>query len=108
MIEKIGPKHSLYQEYLAGDFNTKVLKFEKWIESMGVAITSGMRQHEFVSRTKNHLIGIRIKDFGQRGKIDQIGAETILEEMYDDSQVKPSVVTPQPTGDDDRPRQLSS
>jgi RNase H-fold protein (predicted Holliday junction resolvase) len=50
-----------------------------------------MRQHEFVNAVKSHLIGLNVKDFSERGKIDRISAETILEEMYDDSQVRPSL-----------------
>jgi hypothetical protein len=91
-IELIEPGNSLYREYKRGDFNTEPLKFEKWADSKGIAVITGMRKHEFVGATKGHLIGVNSKDFGERGRIDRIGAETILEEMYDDSQTKPAVV----------------
>lgn len=97
-IEHIKPGDALYDDYRRGDFIDGPLKFEKWPDNLGVAIVTGMRQDEFVKSTKQHLIGIASADFGEKGKIDRIGAETILEELYDDSQVKPWLVGgPKPT-----------
>ena len=88
-LELIEPDNCLYREYKRGDFTDGPLKFEKWADSKGVAIITGMRQHEFVKATAAHLIGVSSKELGQKGRIDKIGAETILKEMYGDSQVKP-------------------
>jgi hypothetical protein len=93
-IELIEPSNTLYRDYKEGEFNTEPLKLEKWPDSKGVAIVAGMRQHEFVKSVKSHLEGMEVEHFTEKGRIDRIGAETILEEMYEDSQVKPFVVAP--------------
>lgn len=93
-LELIEPGASLYAEYKRGDFNTEQLKLEKWPDSKGVAFITGMRSHEFVKSVLRHLEGLEVKHFVENGRIDRIGAETILEEMYDDSQVRPYVVSP--------------
>lgn len=91
-IELIEPGNVLWDEYKRGEFVDGPLQFEKWRDSKGVAIVTGMRQHEFVKATISNLMGLEIEDFCEGGKIDESGAEVILEEMYDDSQVKPHVI----------------
>lgn len=93
-IEVIEPGHCLFDEYRRGEFTDGLLKFEKWPDNMGVAIVTGMRRHEFVKAMASHLVGLAVEDFSERGKIDRISAETILEEMYEDSQTKPTLVEP--------------
>jgi hypothetical protein len=98
-IELIEPTNSMYREYKGDDYGVSPLKLEKWADSLGVAIITGMRQHEFVKATQSHLIGLNSHDFGGP-KLDQIAAETILEELYDDSQVRPTLVEPGKTVDE--------
>lgn len=71
------------------EFTDGMLRLEKWSDSEGVAIVTGFRRHEFVAKLKSYLIGVSAKDMGENGKIDEVGAEVILEEMYDDSVVMP-------------------
>jgi pyruvate-formate lyase-activating enzyme len=92
-IERVDSTNVLWKEFNRGEFLTGNLKFEKWPDSVGVAIITGMVRHEFVDATKSHLIGIDPKDFADNdGLIDGIGAETILEEMYKDAQKRPQLV----------------
>lgn len=88
-IEEIDEKHSLYWEYQNGDFNCESLRFEKWADSKGVAIITGMRKHEFVKAMMPHLVGVSSDEMGDNGTIDEDGAEVIAEEMYDESQTRP-------------------
>ena len=91
-IERIDPTHTLYKDYKRGDFLEGDLKFDAWADSVGAAIITGMTSAEFVAAAKSNLVGINSKDFGDDGKIDKIGAETILEEMYEDLQKRPTLV----------------
>lgn len=93
-IELIKPEDSLYAEYHQGVFIDGPLKLEKWPDSEGAAIVTGMRKSEFVKAVQAHLIGVSLAHFSKNGMVDRIGAETILEEMYDDSQARPHVVEP--------------
>lgn len=94
-IELIEPGHILWDEYKRGEFTDGPLKFEKWPSNLGAAIVTGFRRHEFVAAVQGHLTGINVADFDDEdGRIDEIGAEVILEEMYRDSWVKPKVVEP--------------
>lgn len=63
------------------------LKFESWPNqgSEGVGIVTGFRKHEFIKALLPHLVGLSDED----GKIDECGADVILEEMYSDAVVKP-------------------
>lgn len=78
------------------DYTDGDLKFENWRDSEGVAIVTGMLQHEFVAALKGQLVGVNPSDLAddESGLIDDAGAETLLEEMYDDSTVKPHIVEP--------------
>lgn len=67
------------------DFIDGKLHFEKWSDSEGVAIVTGLMRHEFVKALTPHLVGL--EDGGD--VLDEIGAEVLLEEAYDDSVVKP-------------------
>jgi hypothetical protein len=90
-IEEIKPSHTLYKGY-EKEFTDGSLKLKKWRGSRGVAITTGLTKREFVKAVESHLIGVQSKEFSEGGdKIDKFGAEAILEEMYDDSTVKPHV-----------------
>jgi hypothetical protein len=84
-IELISKKDLMWKhrrDYLDGK-----LKFKKWADSGGVAIITGFRKHEFVNAIKSHLIGTPIKE------LDEIGAEVLLEEAYEDSVVRPRFPT---------------
>jgi hypothetical protein len=52
-----------------------------------VAIITGHRKHQFVNAVKKWLIGTPVKE------LDEIGAETVLEEMYEDSMFRPRFPT---------------
>lgn len=92
-IEHVKPSDSLYEEYQQGEFIDGPLEFNEWPDSRGVAIVTGMLRHEFVKALSEHLIGVSSSELGTKGRIDKIGAETILEEMFADSQVKPHIVS---------------
>jgi hypothetical protein len=95
-IERVEPGTRLYEDYRRGVFDGSV-EFEDWPESKGVAIIAGMRRREFVNAVKGHLVGLAVKDFTMRGTIDEDGAEVILEDMYEDAQVRPRF--PEPAAD---------
>lgn len=91
--ERIEPGHVLWANYKRGEFLDGELVFEEWPNNKGVAINTGPRKHEFVKAMLPHLEGLDLKSMCDDGKtLDRIGAETILEEMYSDSQTKPHVV----------------
>lgn len=92
-IELIESGHGLYEEYSAGDsdYLEGDLPFEKWPDSKGVAIVCGMTRSEFIKAMSSHLIGIDSNELGDDGVLDDVAAETILEEMYENSQVRPYI-----------------
>lgn len=92
-LELIEPSNTLYEEYKRGTFTRGKLKFEKWPDSKGVAIITGMCMHEFIAALRSHLIGVSSVELGENGLIDDAGAEVILEEMYEDAQVQPKLLT---------------
>lgn len=83
-IERISKSDMLWKD--RRDYLDGKLKFEKWSDSHGVAIITGMLKHEFVKALTPHLTGTEL---GDDGSIDEIGAEVLLEEAYEDSVVKP-------------------
>lgn len=91
-IALIEPTHTLYRDYKRGDFGTVPLKLEKWGDTKGVAIRTGMQKRQFVEAIAKHLVGVDSKAMGDGdGRIDDIGAETIAEEMYEDSTTRPTL-----------------
>lgn len=72
------------------------LPMEKWPESFGVCIATGYLRHEFVKAMKGNLIGLKSDDYADKpgDGLDKIAAETILEDMYDDSTFTPTLVQP--------------
>lgn len=82
-IERISKSDMLWKD--RRDYLDGKLKFEKWPDSYGVAIITGMLKHEFVKALSMHLEGVDVED----GAIDSIMAEVLLEEAYEDSVVKP-------------------
>lgn len=94
LLEVINPEDPLYRDYKRGDFQTKPLPFEVWPDSRGVAITTGLMREEFVKACSKHLIGTGADMFGEDGSVDADGAEVILEEMYEDSQIRPTINEP--------------
>lgn len=92
-IELILPGTFLFKRENREEFTDGELQFHDWPESKGVAIQCGMLKHEFVAKLMPHLIGLDSSEMGgDDGKIDSYGAEVILEEMYEDAQVRPSIV----------------
>lgn len=57
-----------------------------------VHFDTGVQKHKFVESLLSHLVGVDSREMGEDGVIDKYGAEVILEEMYEDSQVKPTMV----------------
>ncbi len=88
-IERIQRGDFMFSDDHRTEFTNGMLKFEKWSDSEGVAIVTGLRRHEFVAKLKSHLIGVSSEEMGENGVIDDAGAEVILEEMHDDSNVTP-------------------
>lgn len=94
-IEHIKPGTHLHEYYSERDYYDGPLKFEKWSDSEGVGIVTGMTRQEFVAATQKHLIGVNSKDLGEDGAFDEMGAEVLLDEMYEDATARPKLVTPQ-------------
>lgn len=70
------------------------LPLEKWGNgNLGVSFETGMRAHEFNKKLMPHLIGVDSRELGENGKLDEFGAEVILDEMYEDAQMKPALRT---------------
>ena len=92
IIELIEPTDTLYSEYRRGDFIDGELQFEQWPDSRGVAIKTGMRRHEFVAALRQHLVGVGSEMFGDAGNIDDVAADEILEEAFEQAQVRPTLV----------------
>lgn len=82
-IEHIKPGMFLYSKKHREYFVNGKLKFEKWPDSEGVAIITGFLQHEFVKAIAPYLVDTKLDE------LDQIGAEVLLEEAYEDSVVEP-------------------
>lgn len=92
-IELIESSHPLYKQYKRGDFTRGQLPFEKWPDCKRAAIICGLLRGEFVEAALGHLFGVDSRQLGDDGVIDEIGAEVILDEMYEDVQVHPRLVT---------------
>ena len=56
-----------------------------WPNDGEVVVTCGHTTREFIDATRAHIEGIGAEMFGKNKKIDAIGAETVLEEMYPDA-----------------------
>lgn len=80
-IELIGPNDIHYKN--REDYTDGELKFADWSDTKGVAIVTGFRRHEFIKAITPHLIDTDLDE------LDEIGAEVLLEEAYEDSVVKP-------------------
>lgn len=90
-IERVKPGDFLHK-YVKENRDTYTcgeLSFEKWSDSEGVGIVTGFRQHEFIAALLSHLVGVSSDEMGEDGKIDEDGADVILEEMFSDAVVKP-------------------
>lgn len=57
-----------------------------------VAIVTGMDSCDFIRVCQEHLVGVRSDEMGENGAIDLMGAEVILEEMYEDACFAPKLV----------------
>lgn len=93
-IERIEKGQGLHAEYRRGEFGAAPLELQDWRDSAGAAIITGHLKHEFVAATLKHLVGVSSDEIGENGRIDDAGAEVLLEDMYDDAQYRPKVVTP--------------
>lgn len=89
-IERLNPGNFMYSKQDREDFSDGELEFENWGDNVeGVGIVTGMLRHEFIKALAKHLIGVSAEEMGENGKIDEAGAEVILEEAFDDSVVMP-------------------
>jgi len=88
-IEHIKPGMFMFDKVHREEFLDGELKFEKWPDSEGVAIVTGLLRHEFIKALTPHLSGSLNNLCDDEGPIDEIGAEVVLEEAYEDSVVKP-------------------
>jgi len=89
-IELIEKNNPMFREYKRGDFTIGYAKFVKWPDSKGISIPCGLTKGEFVKAAKQHLVGESVSDMAdENGVLDDIAAETILEEMYSDVQLRP-------------------
>lgn len=93
-IEYVEPSDGLFEEYRSGDYIDGPMPFEQWPDCKGAAIVVGYRKHEFVAAVQSHLIGVSSDDMGIGGAIDELGAEVIAEEMYEDARFCPQLVPP--------------
>ncbi len=93
-IERLKPGDFYHANKHRDEFVDGELHFEKWSESEGVGIITGMLRHEFAKSLAPHLIGVSADEMGDNGVIDEAGAEVILEEMFEDSVVKPRIIEP--------------
>ena len=93
-IERLKPGDFMHANGHRDEFVDGELQFETWAESEGVGIVTGMRRHEFVKALSAHLIGASAEEMGENGVIDEAGAEVMLEEMFEDAQMRPAIVAP--------------
>lgn len=91
-IEQYRPGQFHYDYYRDPEHSNGPLPLERWSDGLGAAIVCGMRKHEFVRATKQHLVGVSSDEMGEKGRIDAGGAEIILEEMYEDATSRPALV----------------
>ncbi len=92
-IELCKPESHDY-EYYGKDFPEAIegeLKFEDWGDILGVHFDTGVQKHKFVESLLPHLVGVDSRKLGEDGVIDKFGAEVILEEMYEDAQMQPTL-----------------
>lgn len=88
-IELLKPGDFMAERKHLDEFTEGPLPFEKWSDSMGVAVVAGLRRHEFVAKLRSHLVGVDSNELGTDGVLDEDGADVILEEAYEDSVVMP-------------------
>lgn len=88
-IEVLKPGDFMYSKIKQDEYSEGPLEFEKWGDAQGIGIITGLRRHEFVAKCQSHLIGVSSEEMGEGGKIDEAGADVILEEMFEDSVVEP-------------------
>lgn len=62
--------------------------------AQGVAIITGHRKHEFVKALLPQLVGFSIGGMCDNDALDEVGAEVLLEDLYDDARFKPYVQPP--------------
>jgi hypothetical protein len=84
------------REWLAGAELPPQLCFADWPDTKGLCIVTGRTKDEFVKALKGNLVGADANSFVDEssGICDEIAAETILEEMYEDTTFQPQVVKP--------------
>ena len=87
IIERIGKSDIHYRQ--RKDYTDGDLKFEKWHDTEGVAIITGLLRHEFVAALAPQLIGQSIAELCEDGEMDEVGAELLLEDLYKYAVVKP-------------------
>jgi hypothetical protein len=88
-IERISPD----SVYWSDEYTDGPLPLSDWGDSRGAAFVCSYRKHEFATAMSRHLIGVSSVEMGEDGKIDDAGAEVIAEEMYEDAQFRPFLLT---------------
>ena len=71
-----------------------ILPLVQWIDTQGVQITTGRLKDEFIKKLNNHLVGLKSDDLADEPgmPLDEIAAEEILDEMYNDTTFRPTVL----------------
>lgn len=92
-IEHVSPGTHQFDWYQELDSLDGDLPFEKWADGRrGMAIACGWLRHEFIKAGMSHLVGVSTDEMGEEGKIDESGADVILEEMFDDVTFRPRLI----------------
>jgi len=92
LIDLLEPGSHDHEYYNDADMIDGPLPLREWDDKKSCTIVTGMLREEFVSKLAGHLVGIDCDEMGDDGRIDEDGAEVILEEMYDQSQTFPCFV----------------
>ena len=93
VIELLYPGDAEFEEAAVnGMYGYRPLTLNDWPDSKGASIVTGMRKHEFIKAMLPHLVGVDSRKLGENGVLDEVGADVIAEEMYEDSQTRPFVV----------------
>lgn len=91
LIETCVPGTFWHGYYKDENHSNGPLPFEKWSESQGCMITTGMSVEQFQAALSSYLVGINSDELGEDGVLDETAVEIILDEMYDDAQTRPTV-----------------
>jgi hypothetical protein len=90
------PSKRAVREYLcwADDEFPETVPLDKWPCSKGACISTGRTKGEFIETMKKQFVGFQPKGLLDEGQdaFDENAAEVIVEEMYEDSTMRPKLV----------------